>query len=95
MDHVADVIHTNNFIPVNKGLEINVVTIHNIKGLNHKVISNIWNSIIEKQCIITIKNDDKLCLPHAIAMGIARAQYKANLKDNGLRKRYASMHKND
>ena len=37
----------------------------------------------------------KLCLPHAIAMGIARAQHKAGPKDNGLRKQYASMHKND
>ena len=95
MNHVADVIHSNNFIPVNEGLEINVTTICNIKGLNHKVISNIWNNIIEKQCIITIKNDDKLCLPCAIAVGIARAQHKADPKDNSLRKRYAGMHKND
>ena len=86
MNHVADVIHSNNFIPVNEGLEINVTTICNIKGLNHKVISNIWNDIIEKWCIITIKNDDELCLPHAIAVSIARAQHKADPKDNGLRK---------
>ena len=95
MNHVADVIHSNNFKLVNEGLEINVTAIHNIKGLNHKVISNIWNDIIEKWCIITIKNDDELCLPHAIAMGIARAQHKADPKDNGLRKWYTSMHKND
>ena len=35
MNHVADVIHSNNFIPVSEGLEINVTTICNIKGLNH------------------------------------------------------------
>ena len=86
MNHVADVIHSNNFIPVNDGLEINVATICNIKGLNHKIINNIWNNIINKWCIITIKNDDELCLPHAIAMGIARAQYKANSRDNSFRK---------
>ena len=62
------------------------MAIHNIKGLNHKIISNVWNDIINKRCIITITNDDELCLPHAIAMAIARAQYKANLKDNSLRK---------
>ena len=95
MNHVAYVIHSNNFIPVNEGLEINVAAICNIKGLNHKVISNIWNDIIEKWCVITIKNDDELCLPHAIAMGIARAQHKANSKDNGLRNQYTSMHEND
>ena len=73
MNHVADVIHSNNFIPVNEGLEINVTTIHNIKGLNHKVISNIWNDIIEKWCIITIKNDDEVMFASCYSHGYCKS----------------------
>ena len=38
MNQIANVIHSNNFIPANGGLIINIAAIHNIKGLRHKVI---------------------------------------------------------
>ena len=38
MNQIADVVHSNNFIPTNGGL-INITAIHNIKGLRHKIIS--------------------------------------------------------
>ena len=40
MNQIADVVHSNNFIPANGGLIINIAAICNIKGLRHKIISN-------------------------------------------------------
>ena len=36
MNQIADVVHSNNFIPANGDLIINIAAIHNIKGLRHK-----------------------------------------------------------
>ena len=33
MDRIASVVHSNNFIPANRGLQINIAAIKNIKGL--------------------------------------------------------------
>ena len=41
MDRIADVVRSNNFIPVNKGLQINIAAIKNIKGLKYRINSNI------------------------------------------------------
>ena len=95
MNQIADVVHSNNFIPTDDGLEINVTAIHNIKGLKHKVINNIWKDIIDKHCLMTINNDDELCLPRAIAVGIVQCKYVLNPKSNALTKIYTTMHKSD
>ena len=62
MNQIADVINSNNFIPANGGL-INIAAICNIKGLRHKVISNVWKHMHQKRCILMVENDDELCLP--------------------------------
>ena len=68
MNQIADVVHSNNFIP-DDGLEINITAIHNVKGLKHKMINNLWKDIMDKH-LMTINNDE-LCLPRAITVAIA------------------------
>ena len=77
MNQIADVVHSNNFIPANGGLIINFAAICNIKGLRHKIISNVWKHMHQKRCIM-VENDDDLCLPHFIALAIACAEHHAD-----------------
>ena len=95
MNQIADVVHINNFIPANGGLIINIASIHNIKGLRHKIISNVWKHMHQKRCILMVENDDELCLPHYIALGIAHAQHQANPTNSDLCRNYHSMRKKD
>ena len=74
MNQIADVVHSNNFIPANSGLIINIATICNIKGLRHKIISNVWKHMHRKRYILMVESDDDLCLPHCIALAIACAE---------------------
>ena len=55
MDRLADVVRSNNFIPTNRGLQINIAAIKNIKGLKYGIYSNIWNDLHRKGSIIVIK----------------------------------------
>ena len=41
VDRIADVVHSNNFIPANRSLQINIEAIKNIKGLKYGINSNI------------------------------------------------------
>ena len=80
MDRIASVVHSNNFIPANRGLQINIAATKNIKGLKYGSNSNIWDDLHRKGSIIAIKNvDDILCLPRAIAIGVAHAEYPNDL----------------
>ena len=42
-----------------------------------------------------VENDDELCLPHCIALGIAFAEHQADPTNSDLCRKYDSMHKND
>ena len=96
MDRISSVVHSNNFIPANKGLQINIAAIKNIKGLKYGMNSNIWDDLHRKGSIIAIKNvNDVLCLPRAIAVGTAYAEYQNDKLNNDLRKRFHMMKKND
>ena len=96
MDRIADVVCSNNFIPANRGLQINIATIKNIKGLKYGINSNIWNDLHRKGSTIVIKNvNSVLCLPRAIAVGIAYAEYQNDKLNNDLKKRFKTMNKND
>ena len=95
MNQIADVVHSNNFIPTDDGLKINIAAICNVKGLRHKMINNLWKDIIDKHCLMTINNDDELCLPRAIAVAIAQCNYFSDPKNNELKKIYTCMHKSD
>ena len=64
IDRIAAIV----FIPANRGLQINIGAIKNIKGLKFRINSNIWNDLHRKGSIIVIKNVNyDLCLPRAIA----------------------------
>ena len=96
MDRIASVVCSNNFIPANKGLQINIAAIKNIKGLKYGINSNIWDDLHRKGSIIAIKNvNNVLCLPRAIAVGIAYAEYQNDKLNNDLKKRFHTMKKND
>ena len=83
---IEAIVHSNNFIPANKGLQINMAAIRNIKGLKYGSNSNIWNDLHRKGSIIVIKNvNDDLCLPRAIAVGIAYAEYQNDKLNNDLK----------
>ena len=95
MNLTADVVHSNNFIPTNGGLIINIAAICNIKGFRHKIISNMWKHMHQKRCILMVENDDELCLPHCIALGIACAEHQADPTNSDLHRKYHSMYKKD
>ena len=96
MDKIAAVVHSNNFIPANRGLQINIAAIKNIKGLKYGINFNIWNDLHRKGSIIVIKNvNNNLCLPRAIAVGIAYAEYQNDKSNTHLKKRFKTMSKND
>ena len=96
MDRIADVVLSNNFIPANRGLQINIAAIKNIKGLKYGINSNIWNDLRGKGSIIAIKNvNDVLCLPRAIAVGIAYTEYQNDKFNKDLMERFRTMSKND
>ena len=79
MNQIADVVHSNNFIPTNGGeIIINIATIHNIKCLRHKIISNVWKHMHQKRCILMVENDGDLCFPCCIALAIACAEHHAD-----------------
>ena len=95
MNQIADMVHSNNFIPTDGGLIINIAATCNIKGLRHKIISNVWKQMHQKRCIHMVENDDELCLPCCIALSIACAQHQANPTNSNLHRSYHSMHKKD
>ena len=95
MNQIADVVHSNNFIPTNGDLIINRAAIHNIKGLRHKIISNVWKHMHQKRCILMAENDDELCFPHCVALSIACTEHQADPTNSNLGRNYDSMCKKD
>ena len=82
-------------MPTNGGLIINITTICNIKGLRHKIISNVWKHIHQKRCILMVENNDDLCLPHCIALAIACAEHHVDPTNIKCLRNYHFMHKKD
>ena len=95
INHLTDVIHSNNFIPANKGLSINVTAIKNISGLNTLNVTNVFRDLQRKGCIISIDNQDNLCLPRAIAVGLARADHLMDPENSAAKTRYENMRRRD
>ena len=96
MNRTAGVVCSNNFIPTNRGLQINIAAIKNIKGLKYGINFSIWDDLHSKGSIIVIKNvNNVLCLPRAIAVCIAYVEYQNDQLNNDLKKRFQTMTKND
>ena len=95
MDVIADVIRSNNYIPADKGLSLNVCAITNIQGLNRVSINSEWEDLIWKSCIIPVENDDNLCLPRAIGIALTRCKHMENPSNVLLKRHYDSIRKKD
>ena len=95
MQEIARVIRSNNAIPADKKLQINVAAIRNVTGTKYYKMTNVWKDLIKKQCIICIQNTDILCLPRAIAVAIAYVKSKAHPKDHNLKRIYETIRKSD
>ena len=95
MDVISDVIGSNNYIPADKGLSINVAAIKNIEGLNRICVTNVWQDLVKKSCLISVENDDTLCLPRATAVAVARYNHVNNPGDIEMKRIYDSIRKKD
>ena len=95
LQEIGRIIRSNNAIPADQQLQINVAAIRNLKGSSFLAITNIWNDLIKKRCILSIKNNDLLCLPRAIALGIAHNNYRNDPNNENLKRIYANMRKSD
>ena len=50
---------------------------------------------VSKHCFVTIRNDDLMCLPRAIVVGVARLRHLQNKDDISLKKEYDKIRKKD
>ncbi len=92
---VARVIRSNNYIPADRHLKINIAAVKNIRGTNFRCVNNVWKDLKKKQSIISIENQDHLCLPRAIAVGIAHYEHIKNPDNQDKKRRYKSLCKGD
>jgi len=88
---VARVIRSNNFIPADRYLKINIAAVRNLRGTRYKCMNNVWKDLKKKRSIIAIINQDHLCLPRAIAVGIAHYEYIKHPNNSNKRRRYHAM----
>ena len=95
MDVISDVIRSNNYIPAHNGLSINVAARKNIVGLNRICVTNVWQDLVKKSCLISVENDDTLCLPRATAVAVARYNHVNNPGDIEMRRIYDTIRKKD
>ena len=95
MDQISDVIRSNNFIPADQNLAINVAAIRNLKGLNMHQISNISKDLIRKGCLISIQNEDELCLPRCLAVALAHYDMQQNPESRKYKRLYNTIRQND
>jgi len=94
--HIGRTIRSNNFIPADRHLQINVAAVRNLKGSGpHRCINNVWKNLKQKHSIIAIANEDHLCMPRALAVAIARYEYVTDPTNNSKKKHYRSMRAND
>jgi len=89
------VISSNNFIPADKKLRINVAAVRNLTGTNHLCITNVWEDLGRKTCIIKISNTDNMCLPRAIAVAVARVKHYKDKSNKENHKNYIKVKKGE
>ena len=95
MDVIAYVIRSNNYIPADKGLSLNVCTIKNIQGLNRVSINSEWEDLTRKSCIISVEIDDNWYLLRAVGIALARCKHMENPSNILLKRHYDSIRKKD
>ena len=87
MDVISDVIRSQQ-LHTSCG---NVAAIKNIEGLNKICVTNVWEDLVKKSCLISVENDDTLCLPRAITVAVARYNHVNNPGDTEMKRIYDTI----
>ena len=95
LEVIDNVLHSAGNIPADDELDINIAIIKLMKGSGRKAITNIKRDTVSKRCFITIRNDDLMCLPRAIVVGVAHLKHYKNKEDANLQKEYDRIRKKD
>ena len=95
IQQVARVIRSNNFIPADNNLVINLAAVRNVKGASFIRLGNVARDLISKRSIITIGNQDCLCLARAIVVGIAHWHCRQRPRDQKARQYYNNIRRKD
>ena len=93
MEVIEKVLSSAGNVPADDELDINIAIIKLLKGSGRRSITNIKKDTIAKRCFITIRNDDLLCLPRAIVVGLAHLKHTQDITDVNLRKEYDKIRK--
>ena len=82
IEQIENRLYSAGFIPADESLKINVAVAHLeiIKGKGRKKIINVHQDIKDKRSLVQITNIDNLCLPRAIAVGIAHLTHQKDKK---------------
>ena len=95
LDVIDTVLYSAGNIPADDELDINIAIIKLVKGSGRKQITNVRRDTVSKRCFVTIRNDDLMCLPRAIVVGVACMKYLKNADDMTLKKDYDRIRKKD
>ncbi len=95
IQQVARTVRSNNFIPADRQLRINLAAVRNLSGKSFFCVNNVWKDLKRKRSIISIANQDHLCLPRAIAVGLAHYEHKAHPHNRLKKSRYKTMRNGD
>ena len=90
LDHIDNVVNSAGDIPADDALDINVAVIKLIQGGSRKHVLDI-EDLKFKRSLVTIKNNDKSCLPRAIAVGYAHLNMKLNPDVGAYKSRYTKL----
>ena len=90
---IDEVLYSAGQIPADDELDINIAIVKLMKGSGRRAIRNVQEDTKAKRCFVTIQNDDLMCLPRAIVVGLARLLHKKNEEDVDLKKFYDKIRK--
>jgi len=84
IQRIENVLYSAGFIPADEKLQINVACAQfkPITGKGRRSIVNVERDTIAKRSFVKIRNDDNLCLPRAIVVGLAHLRVKKNPLDH-------------
>ena len=99
LEHIARVLQSNSDIKVSEGLniELGVCRLMGGSGSRSRVMTNIEEDRMKKKSLVTIRNEDNLCLARSIVVGMAYLEFsEAEGEDRGCRERlYNAMRVGD
>ena len=82
---IDEVMYSAGSIPADEEIEINAAVVEFLSGSGRLAMLNIETDKINKKALVTIQNNDNLCLPRAILVGFSHLWYKRNPNENTAR----------